>query len=67
MVQGLQAKVPAQAGVWVEAKARVKAEWAVRLPLDRVEIVYAQVAAIQSLILQGNLVMQKVAPNVVRK
>ena len=67
MVQGLQAKVPAQAGVWVEAKARVEAEWAVRLPLDRVEIVYAQVAAIQSLMLQGNLVMQKVVQNVVRK
>ena len=67
MVQGLQAKVPAQAGVWVEAKARAEAEWAVRLPLDRVEVVYAQVADIQSLILQGNLVMQKVVQNVVRK
>ena len=67
MVQGLQAKVPAQAGVWVEAKAKVEAEWAVHLPLDRVEIVYAQVAAIQSLMLQGNLVMQKVVQNVVRK
>ena len=67
MVQGLQAKGPAQAGVWVEAKAKVEVEWADHLPLDRVEIVSAQVAAIQSLMLQGNLVMQKVVQNVVRK
>ena len=40
-VQGLPVRVPAQAVVWVEAKAKVKveAEWVDHLRLDRAEVV----------------------------
>jgi len=67
MVQGLQAKGPAQAGVWVEPKVRVEAEWADHLQQGRVEVVSAQVAVIKWLMLPGSLAMQKVVQNVVRK
>jgi hypothetical protein len=67
MVQGLRVKVPVQAGVWVEAKAKVEAGWAVHLPQDRVEIVYVRTAVQRSLMLQGSLVMQKAVLNVVQK
>ena len=58
MVQGLQAKGPAQAGVWVEAKAKGEVEWADHLPPARVEIVSAQVVDIRWLMLLASLVTQ---------
>jgi hypothetical protein len=67
MVQDLQAKVPAQAGVWVEAKARVEAEWADHLQQGRAEVVFVRAVEQRSLILLDSLVMQKVVQNVVRK
>ena len=67
MVQGLAAKVPAQAGVWVEVPDAAEAEWADHLPQARVVIVYARAAATRSPMLQGNLVMQKAVLNVVQK
>jgi len=36
-----------QVGVWVEAKAKVEAEWVELLQQDRAEIAYAQTAAQQ--------------------
>jgi len=36
-VQGLAVRVPAQAVVWVEAKAKVEAEWVDHLLQDRVD------------------------------
>ena len=67
MVQGLPARVPAQAGVWVEAKARVEAEWVAHSPQDLVETVYVQAAAIKSRILSDNRVIKTTVQNVVRK
>jgi predicted transcriptional regulator of viral defense system len=67
MVQGLQAKGPAQAGVWVESEANVEAGWVDRLLQGRAVIAYARTAEQRSLMLQGSLVMQKVVQNVVRK
>ena len=58
MVQGLAARVPVQAGVWVELKARVEAEWADHLRQGRVEVVYARTAEQRLLILPGSHVMQ---------
>jgi len=66
-VQGLVAKVPAQAGVWVEVKSRVEAEWVDHLQQDRAEVVYARTAEQRLLMLPGSLVMQKIALSVVRK
>jgi len=43
MVQGLRVKVPAQAGVWVEVKARVEAGWVDHLPQGRAVIAYVQI------------------------
>jgi hypothetical protein len=57
MVQGLRAKGPAQAGVWVEAKAKVEAEWADHLPQGRAEIAYVRAAEQRSLTLPDSLVM----------
>ena len=37
MEQGLAVRVPAQAVVWVEAKAKVEAEWVDHLLQDRVD------------------------------
>jgi len=67
MAQGLQAKVPAPAGVWVEAKAKVEAEWVDHLPQGRVEVVYARAVEQRSLMLQGSLVTQKAVRSVERK
>ena len=47
MVQGLQAKGPAQAAVWAEDRARVEAGWAGHLRQGRAEIVSAQVVVIK--------------------
>ena len=58
MVQGLRAKGPAQAGVWVEDRAKVEAGWAGHLRQGRAEIVSAQVVVIKWLMLLANLVMQ---------
>ncbi len=67
MVRGLEARVPAQAGVWVEAEAKVEAGWVGHLRPDRVEIASAQVAVIKWLMLQASPVMQRVVRNAVRK
>jgi len=66
-VQGLAAKVPVQAGVWVEVKSRVEAEWVDHLQQDRAEVVYARTAEQRLLMLPGSLVMQKIVLSVVRK
>ena len=67
MVQGQAARVPAQAGVWVEVRAKVEAEWADHLPQGRAEVASARTAEQQSLMLRASLVIQKVVQNVVRK
>ena len=69
MVQGLRARVPAQAGVWVEAKAKVKVEagWADHLRQGRAVVAFVQTAEQRLLMLQDSLVMQKVVPSVVQK
>jgi len=67
MEQGLRARVPAQAGVWVEAKAKVEAGWADRLLQGRAVIAYVRTAEQRLLMLQDSLVMQKVVLSVVRK
>jgi hypothetical protein len=65
MVQGLPARVPAQAGVWVEAEVKVEAEWADHLPRVRAVIAYVRVAEQRSLMLLGNLVTHEVVRSVV--
>ena len=67
MVQGLPARVPAQAGVWVEAKAKVEAGWADHLLQGRAVIAYVRAAEQRPLILPDSLVMQKAVLIVVRK
>ena len=67
MVQGLVARVPAQAGVWVELKARAEVGWADHLQQGRAEIVSVRTAATRPLMLPGSLVMQKAVLNVVQK
>jgi len=66
-VQGLRARVPVQAGVWVEAKDKVEAGWADLMPQGRAVIAYVRAVAQQPLMLRNNLVMQKVVLNVVRE
>jgi len=65
MVQGLQVRDPAQVGVWLEAKAKVEAEWADHLLQGRAEVVSAQVAATRSLMLPDSLAIHKAARNAV--
>ena len=65
MVQGLQARVPARAGVWVEAEVKVGAGWAAHLPQVRAVIAYVQAAEQRSLMLLGNLVTHEVVRSVV--
>ena len=69
MEQAQLAKGPAQAGVWVEAKPKVKVEagWAGRLPQGRAEVVPAQTAVRRSLMLPDNHVIKEVVRSVVRK
>lgn len=67
MVQGLQARDPARAEVWVEVKVKAEAGWADRLQRGRAEIVYVQAAEQQLLMLQDSLVMQQAVLNVVQK
>jgi len=57
-VQGLPARVPAQAGVWVEGKAKVEAEWADHLQQGRAEIVSVRTAEQRLLMLPDSHVMQ---------
>jgi len=57
MEQGLPARVPVQAGVWVEEKAKVEAGWADHLPQGREELASAQNAVTKNLMLQDNLVI----------
>jgi hypothetical protein len=67
MEQGLRARVPAQAGVWVEAKAKVEAGWADHLQQGRAVIAFVQTAEQRLLMLQDSLVIQKVVLSVVQK
>ena len=67
MVQGLPAKVPAQAGAWVEVKDQVEAGWADHLPQGRAEAVSVRTVEQRLLMLQDSLVMQKAVRSVVRK
>ena len=67
MVQDLQARVPAQAGAWVETKVKVEAGWAGHLQQGRAVIVSVQAAGKELLMLQDSLVMQEAVLNVVRK
>ena len=67
MVQGLAARVPVQAGVWVEVEVKVEAEWVDHLPQGRAVIACVRVAEQRSLMLQGSLVTQKAVLNVVHK
>ena len=53
--------------VEVEDEDKVEAEWTDHLQQARVEIVYAQTAEQQLLMLQDSLVMQKAVLNVVQK
>ena len=56
MEQGLQAKVPVGAKVWVEDE--VEAEWVDHLQQVQVEVVYARTVATKSLTSRDSLVMQ---------
>ncbi len=67
MEQAQLAKGPAQAGVWVEARARVEAEWADLLPQGQAEVVSVRTAEQRLLMLPDNLVMQEAVLSVVRK
>ena len=67
MAQGLQAKVPAPAGVWVEAKAKVEAEWVDHLLQDRADNAFVRNVDRRFLTLPDSPVMRKAVPNVVRK
>ena len=58
MVQGLPVRVPAQAGVWVEVRARVEAEWADHLQQGRAGIACALTVEQQPLMLPDSHVMQ---------
>ena len=58
MEQGLLVKGPAQAVVWVEARARVEAGWAGRLPQGRAEIAFALNAEQPLPMLPDSLVMR---------
>ena len=65
MVQGLRARVPAQAEVWVEAKAEegAEAEWAAHLLPGRGEIVCARAAVKRWRTLSEHRVTDKVVPS----
>ena len=56
MEQGLQAKVPVGARVWVEDE--VEAEWVDHLQQVQVEVVYAPTVGKESLMLRDSLAMQ---------
>ena len=64
-VQGLAARVPAQVGVWDEA--RVEAGWAVRLPQGRAEVVSVRNAEHELPMLRGSPAMKKTVENVEAK
>ena len=64
-VQGLQVRGPAQVGVWLEAKARVEAEWADHLPQGRAEVVSVQTAEQRLLMLPDSLAIHKAVRNAV--
>jgi len=66
MVQGLPAKVPARAGVWVEDKVKAEAGWADHLPQGREEVVYAPTAGNWCHILSGSPVIKRPALNAAR-
>ncbi|NQT01331.1 MAG: hypothetical protein HQ580_04880 [Planctomycetes bacterium] len=58
MVQGLQARVPVEAEVWVEAPEAAEAEWAGHLRQGRAVIAYVRTAGQRLFMLQDSLVMQ---------
>jgi len=65
--QGLVVRVPGQAGVWVEARARAEAEWVARLQQDRAEVVSVRNAEQRLDMLPESLVMQKAVRSVERE
>ena len=67
MVQVLAVKGPVRDVVWVEARARVEAEWEDHLQQGRAVIASVRSAEQQLLILQDSLAMQKVVRSVERK
>ena len=58
MEQGLLVKGPAQAVVWVEAKAQVEAGWVAHLQQGRAEVVSVRTVEQRLLILPDSLVMR---------
>jgi len=58
MVQGLRARDPAQAGVWVDVPEAAEAGWADHLQQGRAEVVSVQTAEQRLLMLPDSLVMQ---------
>jgi len=58
MVQDLPARVPAQAGVWVEDRGKAEAEWADLLQQAQVVVAFARTAGTRQLMLLDSLVMQ---------
>jgi hypothetical protein len=67
MEQVLRARVPAQAGAWVEAKVKVEAGWAGHSQQARAVIVYVPTVEQRPLMLQGNLVIKRFVLSVVQK
>ena len=67
MVQVRLVKARAQVVVWAEARDKAEAGWAGRLPPGRAEIVYAQAAVRQPLILPDSLAIKEAVQNVERK
>jgi hypothetical protein len=67
MVQARPVKVPVLDAVWAAARGKVKAGWADLQRQGRVEIVYAQAAVRQSLMLSGNPAINEVVQNVEQK
>ena len=67
MVQVPLVKVRAQVVVWAEARDKAEAGWADRLLRGRAEIVYAQAAVRQSLILPDSPAIREAVQNVERK
>ncbi len=67
MVQGLPDKDLAVDVVWVEVRAKVKAEWAARLQQDRTEIVCVRNAEQLSLMLPDSHVIQETVLNAALK
>jgi hypothetical protein len=67
MERALRVKVPAQAEVWVEVKAKVEAGWADRLQQVRAEVVSVRTAEQRLPMLQDSRAMRRVVLSVEQK